>query len=270
MDLLLPYLDQYLMDSVYTQTTGWARDDWRRQLIGIYLILVVSGWILYLSTAGLSWLFLFDKRIRKHPKFLPHQELKEITVSVLSAPVMGVFTAPIMLAQLYGYSKLYGDIEGPQDWKFLSFSIITFFLFTDMGIYWVHRWLHTFPFLYKYVHKLHHKWIVTTPFASHAFHPVDGFAQSLPYHIYVFLFPFHKAAYLLMFVFVNVWTISIHDQFGALGGILGEIINGADHHTIHHSDFLYNYGQYLTLWDRIGKTHRMNAKSDEKPDIKSE
>lgn len=27
------------------------------------------------------------------------------------------------------------------------------------------------------------------------------------------------------------------------------------HHTIHHSKFLYNYGQFFTFWDRIGGTH---------------
>ena len=36
------------------------------------------------------------------------------------------------------------------------------------------------------------QWLVPTPFASHAFHWLDGFAQSSPYHIFVFLFPLHK------------------------------------------------------------------------------
>jgi Delta7-sterol 5-desaturase len=34
---------------------------------------------------------------------------------------------------------------------------------------------------------------VPTPWASHAFHPVDGFLQSTPYHVYAFLFPMNKA-----------------------------------------------------------------------------
>lgn len=35
--------------------------------------------------------------------------------------------------------------------------------------------------IYKYIHKPHHKWIVPTPYAALAFHPLDGYAQSLPY-----------------------------------------------------------------------------------------
>lgn len=30
---------------------------------------------------------------------------------------------------------------------------------------------------------------VPTPFASHAFHPFDGFITGLPYHLFVFVVP---------------------------------------------------------------------------------
>ncbi|CAG8843491.1 32811_t:CDS:1, partial [Racocetra persica] len=28
------------------------------------------------------------------------------------------------------------------------------------------------------------------------------------------------------------------------------------HHTLHHLYFNYNYGQYFTIWDKIGGSHR--------------
>jgi lathosterol oxidase len=34
------------------------------------------------------------------------------------------------------------------------------------------------------------------------------------------------------------------------------IINGAACHTMHHLYFNYNYGQYTTLWDRMGGSYR--------------
>nr|KAF6404046.1 sterol-C5-desaturase [Molossus molossus] len=103
-----------------------------------------------------------------------------------------------------------------------------------------------------HVHKPHHVWKVPTPFASHAFHPVDGFLQSLPYHIYPFVFPLHKVVYLGLYILVNIWTISIHDGDFRVPRILRPFINGSAHHTDHHMFFDYNYGQYFTLWDRIG------------------
>lgn len=50
---------------------------------------------------------------------------------------------------------------------------------------------------------------VPTPFASHAFHPVDGYLQSVPYHLFIFLFPLHRWLYLALFVFVNFWSILV-------------------------------------------------------------
>jgi lathosterol oxidase len=104
----------------------------------------------------------------------------------------------------------------------------------------------------------HHQWIVPTPFPSHAFHPVDGFAQSLPYHIFPFIFPMQKLVYIGLFIFVQLWTVMIHDGFFVLDS---PIINGTACHTLHHLEFNYNFGQYFTLWDRIGGSY-------EHPDVK--
>ncbi|KAL3886874.1 hypothetical protein ACJMK2_026835 [Sinanodonta woodiana] len=134
-------------------------------------------------------------------------------------------------------------------------SIVTFILFTDMCIYWIHRCLHH-KLVYKYIHKPHHKWKVPSPFASHAFHPLDGFLQSCPYHIYPFIFPLHKYTYLLLFIFVNIWTVSIHDGEYHVPQVLKPFINGSAHHTDHHLFYNYNYGQFFTLWDHIGGSFR--------------
>ena len=50
---------------------------------------------------------------------------------------------------------------------------------------------------------------VPTPFASHAFHPLDGYLQSVPYHLFIFIFPLHRWLYLGLFVFVNFWSILV-------------------------------------------------------------
>jgi len=99
-------------------------------------------------------------------------------------------------------------------------------------------------------------WKVPTPFASHAFHPIDGFMQSVPYHVYVFLFPMHKFTYLMLYIAVNIWTVSIHDSDFRVPDLLKPIVNGSAHHMDHHVYYNYNYGQYLTLWDRLGGSFR--------------
>ena len=92
-----------------------------------------------------------------------------------SLPQMAVLTAPWFLAEVRGYSKLYMN---PDDygWWYMVFQYPLFLVFTDFWIYWIHRGLHH-PIVYKTLHKPHHRWIVPTPFASHAFHPIDGYSQ---------------------------------------------------------------------------------------------
>ena len=59
-----------------------------------------------------------------------------------------------------------------------------------------------------------------------------------------------------MFVLVNLWTISIHDGHYSVPQMLKYIVNGSAHHTDHHLYYNFNYGQYFTLWDRIGGSYR--------------
>ncbi|KAG0220005.1 c-5 sterol desaturase [Mortierella sp. NVP41] len=137
-------------------------------------------------------------------------------------------------------------------WGYVFVSCLAFLFFTDFGIYWVHRFLHH-PFVYKRLHKPHHKWIIPTPYSSHAFHFLDGYLQSMPYHIFVFLVPMQKYIYLGMFGAVNMWSVLIHDGEYKLDS---SVVNSAAHHAVHHLYFNYNYGQYFTLWDRIGGSYR--------------
>ncbi len=66
----------------------------------------------------------------------------------------------------------------------------------------------------------------------------------------------HKWAYMGMYIGVNIWTVSIHDGNYNVPEFLKSIVNGSAHHMDHHIYYNYNYGQYLTIWDRIGGTFR--------------
>ena len=268
MDLVLHGLDTHLL-TPYIYPQAWTEDNIFRQLLTLYVLTAVGGWLLYFITASMSYIFLFDKRYTLHPYFLPDQVRLEIAYATWSIPFMAVATVPVFLLEVRGYSKLYledtaqngsnfglnttssGDQNFIHGWGFMLLSIALFLMFTDCLIYWIHRGLHH-RLLYKYLHKPHHKWKVPTPFASHAFHPIDGFLQSIPYHIYPFLFPLHKLTYLGLFLFVNVWTVSIHDGDYRVPLLLQPFINGSAHHTDHHVLYKYNYGQFFTLWDRLG------------------
>ncbi|KAJ5948656.1 hypothetical protein N7454_001963 [Penicillium verhagenii] len=231
----------------------WKRDYILRQGVSFFLIALIFAWLLYLAGSFILYHTMFDKRMLQHPRYLPNQISQEIAQGMSSIPVISLLTAPFFVAEIRGFSKLYDFSSESPFWGYTLLQYPLFILFTDSGIYWIHRGLHH-PLVYRWLHKPHHKWVVPTPYASYAFHPLDGWAQSLPYHVFPLLFPLQKCAYLGLFVFVTLWTVLIHD---AEYLSTSKIINGAACHTMHHLHFNYNYGQYITLWDRIGGTYRI-------------
>ena len=299
MDLVLHIADEYVLDSVWAhllrasrfssacgaqgsmlnktaidtqqmiaqcgepgKAVSWLpRDNIVRQTISLYVITYIGIILLYFSMASMSYYFLFNKDLMKHPRFLKNQIKLEIQSSLRAFPWLDLLTVPWSVAEVRGYSRVYDRWDEYGLW-YLILSVPFFLLFTDICIYWVHRIEHH-PSIYKYVHKPHHKWIVPTPFASHAFHPIDGYAQSLPYHIFPVLFPLNKLLFLALFGFVNMWSIMIHDSDMITGTGLERIINGPAHHTLHHLYFTCNYGQYTTLCDRLGNSFREPHRDDD-------
>ena len=65
-------------------------------------------------------------------------------------------------------------------WGTYLIYTLVYFMLVEIGIYWMHRTLHTNKFLYKYIHALHHSYNspeTLTPWASIAFNPLDGILQ---------------------------------------------------------------------------------------------
>eukprot|EP00124_Ichthyophonus_hoferi_P003410 Ihof_evm5s293 gene=Ihof_evmTU5s293 len=252
MDDILWFCDEHFLDGVYGSAI--PRDNIARQLTSLLVVVTAGGLGLYLLTAAFCYHFIFDKSLLKHKRVLKNQVWLEITYACKHIPGMSLLTCPLFLLEVRGYSQLYSSID-EYGMPYLILSFFMFVMFIDMGIYLVHRGLHI-PFMYKNFHKPHHKWLVTSPFASHSFHFVDGFCQSSPYHMAAFLFPLHKWMYIGLFIFVNVWTVSIHDGVNNVPEWLQDWINGSAHHADHHLFFNYNYGQFFTIWDRMAGSHR--------------
>lgn len=288
MDIILNMADDYVLDKVYarllphppvpsylesTNSTAlpfaystssydttppsasrWERDYIPRQVISIYVVALLGALALYFVFSALSYVFLFDKRLEHHPRFLKNQKMLEVKSSLFAIPIIDFMMLPWFLGEVRGKSYLYERVD-QYGWAYLFASVPLFLLFTDFTIYWIHRLEHH-PRIYKYIHKPHHKWIIPTPWAAIAFHPVDGYAQALPYHIFVFICPMQRHVYLVLFVLVQLWTIVIHDGDMISGHLLERWINSPAHHTLHHLYFTCNYGQYFTWADSYYQSYR--------------
>ncbi|KAJ5902480.1 hypothetical protein N7495_003008 [Penicillium taxi] len=241
-----------LEPSKYAYLSAWPRNNIYRQFTSFFFITWIFGLIVYFLVATASYIFIWDKSTYKHPKFLKNQIRMEIRQTMEAMPIMSLLTAPFFVLEVRGYANLYDTVD---EEPFPFYSILQFPLFiffTDFFIYWIHRALHHSS-VYKTLHKPHHKWIMPSPYASHAFHPLDGWSQSVPYHVFPFIFPLQKVAYVVLFGFINLWTVFIHDGEYVANN---PVVNGAACHTMHHLYFNYNYGQFTTLWDRMGGSYR--------------
>ena len=144
---------------------------------------------------------------------------------------------------------------------------ITLFLVSDFTRYWLHRFLHTIPFLWEF-HKVHHSAKVLTPITFYRVHPVENFLFGLRYSLSmgfvtgIFIYFFGAMIDIYTVVGVNVFLF-VFSVFGAnlrhshvpfsYPRILEKWLMSPKQHQIHHSrkHFDKNYGGFISIWDKM-------------------
>lgn len=102
--------------------SAWPQDYIIRQIISVATLTILGIVLLYVLFASLSYYFIFDKRMMRHPRFLKNQIRLEILCSMWAFPWMTVLTMPWFMGEVRGYSKLYTGVE-KYGWTYLILSI---------------------------------------------------------------------------------------------------------------------------------------------------
>lgn len=219
-----------------------------------FLTLLIGGLTMFLVFSSTSYGFFFIwQRKRFNPHYTPEPGMVPMAVRWGFLNILGnaVLTAPLHVLIATGHSKVYWDV-GDFGWGYLALSVLMMLGVTETLIYWTHRALHLTP-LYGWFHEPHHRYQRPMSWVGLAFNPIDSFLQGLPHHLCVFLFPVNAYVYLASVTFVTIWAVAIHDRVSV---VRFGLINYTAHHTIHHWEYDYNFGQFTTIWDRIGRTYR--------------
>ena len=120
--------------------------------------------------------------------------------------------------------------------------------------YWGHRLLHT-PLMYRYVHKLHHRYSHSSAVAAECSHPVDfALVGGIPFIAGPLLVGRTHAFTVAMWVVVRVVeSLDAHSGFDFpwVPHRLWPWAAAAAEHDAHHSMNTGNYGSFLTLWDTL-------------------
>ena len=229
---------------------------------GFVALAIAGGLGMYFGIGGLFELRYYRKRRgpaedawklqpRRWPN--PRARRREIALGAanmtLGSIASGLFAYYVATG---GASSIYTSL----DQHGLAFSIATtlaYFVITDGVLYGAHRLLHR-KTLFRWIHRVHHRWTSPTAFTAAAMHPAEFALYQSIMLAPLFVLPIHVVGLVVVLVYQN--TIALLDHSGvALGSVL-PWQPPPRFHDDHHVHFHVNYGQTLGLWDRVFGTWR--------------
>ena len=193
--------------------------------VASYLRDLVAGTAVYWIAAGLWDLIIYrilgEKLFTSKGRSLPSKEIIFDQMCLAQSAIFLYAGLPILSEYIIekGYTKCYFYLDQVGGWRMYFLYLFFYIAFVEVGIYWVHRTLHTNKFCYKYIHGLHHKYnsaITLTPWASIAFNPIDGLLQASPYLVGLFVLPVHYFTHVGLLFFSGIWATNIHDTVVSL------------------------------------------------------
>ena len=185
------------------------------------------------------------------------QHWQEIKWSAFTSAIFALSGVLLIWLWQKDYTAIY--IELPLSG--IGYAIISLFLallIHETYYYWLHRWMHR-PKIYRWIHKTHHDSIVTSPWTSFSFHPMESLLQAIVVPLIVLFLPIHYAMVIILLVIMTISATINHLDIELYPAHfekhwLGKWIIGATHHSLHHAKFRVNYGLYFTFWDKWMET----------------
>jgi Delta7-sterol 5-desaturase len=174
----------------------------------------------------------------------PGQRTREWRQSTLSIAIFGVGLLLPWQMLVHGWASLH---PGNPLWRVLL-ELAVLLVWNDIHFYAVHRTLHQ-PWLLRAVHMAHHRSVVTTPWSTYAFHPVEALALGSVPLLPMLVWDFTPLALALLPVLSLTYNVVGHSNCRALPRGWRWLSNAHDHH-LHHACHRGNYGFLFTFMDR--------------------
>lgn len=192
-------------------------------------------------------------RRRIQPERATRQDVKrEITYSLSTVLLFSLVGFAVYSGSQAGLFRIYSG-EFPSVGRFLI-EFVVIVLLHDTYFYWAHRLMHT-RWLFRRVHRLHHKSRTPTPWAAYAFAPAEAILEAGILPVSALLIPMHELTVLLFVTHMIMRNVVGHagiELFPSwwLRAPLLRRLTTTIHHDLHHSHGGYNFGLYFTWWDR--------------------
>ena len=183
-------------------------------------------------------------------------------------PIWTAYEVGMLYAWAHGWGPWTTFEENP--WALVALLAIIP-LFHEAHFYCIHRLIHT-PFLYKWVHSVHHNSVNPSPWSSLSMHPVEHLLYWSDILIHLVL-PSHPLLILYHLQVTGTGAVVGHVGFDKIEAGETAIDSHAYSHYLHHKYFEVNYSDGMVPFDQwFGSFHdgtpegeaRMEARFREK------
>ena len=243
------------------------------------------GWVLKLlavnAVAVFLWYFAFEFRLYvrraqgvrfkyngKFPADAPSdvfwfksQNIDNFLRGFLSG--VPIWTATQVIA-LWAFANGYVPwLSWADNWLALGLLALVVPVIHEFHFYCIHRLIHT-PFLYKWVHSVHHNSVNPSPWSSLSMHPVEHllYFSTTFYHLII---PSHPLIALYQLHYAGFGAIPGHIGFDKIEISQERTIDSHAYiHYLHHKYFEVNYGDGLIPIDKwTGTFHDGSAAGEQ-------
>lgn len=238
--------------------------DW--PMLGICLGLsIAAGLVIYHLVAGYYHVRYYVLR-RHEPETWKCQPQRFLS-PVLHRHAILLGSANLALGGFVSGLLIYGITQGLKlpiyfevsayGWTYTLLTTVGYFVIVDGLAYYVHRGFHN-RFLFRWVHRHHHRYVATTPYTATALHPVELLALQLAAFLPIFIVPLHASSIGGVLAYILIFNIIDHS-----GVRLTSILpwqGPSTYHDDHHVYFHCNFGQHLMIFDKLHGTLRRKGR----------
>lgn len=251
-----------------------------KRVYWLYLLSSLCLAVIYLYSRPKRLSFAFSGKVWLHPS-----AKLDYIYFVLSIFIKAFLIAPLIIGAdavaTYTYTFFAANVEYPYidiaPSYILALYTVTLFVVSDLTRYWLHRWMHTIGWLWRF-HEVHHSARVLNPLTFYRVHPVENILFGLRYSISagfvsgIFMFVFGEMVEKYEMLGVNIIVLFFlalgsnlrhsHVRLGFYGWLEHIIVSPAQH-QIHHSvsGTDKNFGGSLAVWDWMFNTIQTTSES---------
>jgi len=215
-------------------------------LITVLLLILINVYGFLYSLSITKYKVLSGRKIQS--KFINYDTLlSRLPLIIFNVTILIIFNVIGITYFDYIFLREYNSV------LVLIYQITIVLLVDDFFFYILHRIMHENKYIYKKIHKIHHRANVPIPFEYIYVHPLEWMSGMIGPFIGMYLiggiaFP----SYCCYLIIRNIHEIHIHSgiktsKFYRLFPFYGN----NEHHDIHHSKRDGNYASTFIIWDVI-------------------